>query len=211
MASNSARKPVHKSRVKPAAELPTTTKIKSKIKPARRSIKDAILEAAFEIIENGSSNQLTVDAVITRAGVSKGGFFHHFKSKEALLTTMVDWLLKAFEKDLPAETAAGNTSQEAFDAYIAHGFSGGGVRFRSGVVVLAIAAHHPELLEPIREYFRKRAAAVQASVTNPAAALAALLLSDGLWIMDALGIPPVSGEQRKEVQEVVRSWVLQST
>ena len=173
----------------------------------RKSIKNAILEAAFEIIENGSSSQLTVDAVITRAGVSKGGFFHHFKSKEALLATMVDWLLHSFEQDLPNGITPNDTSREAFDAYIAHGFSGGGVRFRSGVVVLAIAAHQPELLEPIRTFFRKRAAAVQANVANPATALAAMALADGLWIMDAIGIPPVTGEQRKQVEAEVRAWV----
>ncbi len=176
----------------------------------RKSIKNAILEAAFEIIENGSSSQLTVDAVITRAGVSKGGFFHHFKSKEALLATMVDWLLQSFEQDLPTGVTPDSTSQEAFDAYVAHGFSGGGVRFRSGVVVLAIAAHQPELLEPIRAFFRKRAAAIQSSVENPAAALAAMALADGLWIMDALGIPPVSGQQRQQVEAEVRSWVQKS-
>jgi AcrR family transcriptional regulator len=178
----------------------------------RKSVKAAILEAAFEIIENGSSNQLTVDAVITRAGVSKGGFFHHFKSKEALLTTMVDWLLKSFEQDLPPDATPQNTSREAFDAYVAHGFSGrgAGARYRSGVVVLAIAAHHPELLEPIREFFRKRAAAIQKNVNNPATALAAMLLADGLWIFDALGIPPVTGKQRKQVQDAVLDWVHRS-
>lgn len=177
---------------------------------SRKSIKNAILEAAFEIIENGSSNQLTVDAVITRAGVSKGGFFHHFKSKEALLSAMVDWLLNSFEKNLPAETV--KNSPEAFDAYVAHGFSGAGAdaRYRTGVVVFAIAAHQPELMEPIREYFRKRAAAVQANATNPAAALAVMLLADGLWLFDALGIPPVSGEQREQVQKTVLNWFHQS-
>lgn len=177
----------------------------------RKSIKNAILEAAFEIIENGSSNQLTVDAVITRAGVSKGGFFHHFKSKEALLSAMVDWLLKSFEKDLPAET--GSTSREAFDAYVTHGFSGAGAgaRYRTGVIVFAIAAHQPELLEPVREYFRKRAAAVQANASNPAAALAVMLLSDGLWLFDALGVPPVSGKQREQVRKTVLDWFHQAT
>jgi AcrR family transcriptional regulator len=177
---------------------------------ARQSIKDAILEAAFEIIENGSSNQLTVDAVITRAGVSKGGFFHHFKSKEMLLATMVDWLLKSFEKELPTESEAKRASEKAIDTYVAHGFSGGGARFRSGVVVLAIAAHQPELLEPIREHFRKRAKLVQENVSNPAAALAAMLMADGLWLFDALGIPPFTGKQREEVQTAALNWVHQS-
>ena len=177
----------------------------------RKSVKNAILEAAFEIIENGSSSQLTVDAVINRAGVSKGGFFHHFESKEALLKAMVDWWLKSFEQDLPSVAVTKkNASKKDFDAYIAHGFSGGGARFRSGVVVLAIAAHHPQLMQPIKAYFRKRAAAVQASSANPAAALAAMSLADGLWIMDALGIPPISGRQRKQVEQEIRSWVQKS-
>ena len=175
----------------------------------RISVKEAILEAAFEIIENGSSNELTVDAVIARAGVSKGGFFHHFKTKDALLATMVDWLLQSFEKDLPADATPTSTSKEAFDAYVAHGFSGGGAaaRYRSGVVVLAIAAHHPKLLEPIRDFFRKRSAAIQKNVSNPSTALAAMVLADGLWIFDALGIPPVTGKQRKEVQKAVLDWI----
>src|SRR5258706_10825028 len=52
--------------------------------PARGSARTLLLDAAVEIIRTKGLNATTVDELCARAGVTKGAFFHHFPSKEAL-------------------------------------------------------------------------------------------------------------------------------
>lgn len=54
--------------------------------PTRRRILDA---AERLVIENGFS-ATSVDAVLAAAGASKGSFFHHFPTKDALARALVD-------------------------------------------------------------------------------------------------------------------------
>lgn len=46
--------------------------------------RERILESAQELILSRGFSSMTVDAICQSAGITKGGFFHHFPSKEAL-------------------------------------------------------------------------------------------------------------------------------
>lgn len=49
-----------------------------------------LLEAALAVIREKGYAATTVDDICARAGVTKGSFFHHFKSKEELVLATVD-------------------------------------------------------------------------------------------------------------------------
>lgn len=51
------------------------------------SAKDRILDAALCVIRSKGYSATTVDELCAEAGVTKGAFFHHFKSKEDLAVT----------------------------------------------------------------------------------------------------------------------------
>lgn len=55
-----------------------------KTDPTKPTSRDALLGAATELIRTKGYASTTVDDLCTRAGVSKGTFFHNFKSKEDL-------------------------------------------------------------------------------------------------------------------------------
>jgi TetR/AcrR family transcriptional regulator, transcriptional repressor for nem operon len=42
------------------------------------------MEAAFTLVRRKGLSATSVDDICAAAGVSKGAFFHHFKSKDAL-------------------------------------------------------------------------------------------------------------------------------
>jgi TetR/AcrR family transcriptional regulator, transcriptional repressor for nem operon len=52
--------------------------------PRRVTAKDKLLEAALTVIRQKGYSATTVDDLCAAAGVTKGAFFHHFDSKEAL-------------------------------------------------------------------------------------------------------------------------------
>jgi TetR/AcrR family transcriptional repressor of nem operon len=52
--------------------------------PAKPDARSKLLDAALSVIRAKGYAATTVDELCTAAGVTKGAFFHHFKSKEAL-------------------------------------------------------------------------------------------------------------------------------
>ncbi len=52
--------------------------------PAKPSARTKILEAALSVIRTKGYSATTVDDLCAAAGVTKGAFFHHFKSKDEL-------------------------------------------------------------------------------------------------------------------------------
>jgi TetR/AcrR family transcriptional repressor of nem operon len=52
--------------------------------PKQANAKEKLLEAALTVIRSKGYAATTVDELCAAAGVTKGAFFHHFRSKEAL-------------------------------------------------------------------------------------------------------------------------------
>jgi TetR/AcrR family transcriptional repressor of nem operon len=55
-----------------------------------RDARDKLLDAALKMIRERGYGATSVDALCAEAGVTKGAFFHHFKSKEALGVAAAD-------------------------------------------------------------------------------------------------------------------------
>lgn len=62
-------------------------------KASEESRREQIVQAAFRVATREGLEQLTIRLVAAEAGLSTGLVFFHFKSKEALLLTLLDWLL----------------------------------------------------------------------------------------------------------------------
>ena len=58
--------------------------------PQRQTAKQVLLNAALNVIRAKGYTATTVDHLCHAAGVSKGAFFHHFASKEALAVAAAD-------------------------------------------------------------------------------------------------------------------------
>lgn len=52
--------------------------------------KTRLLEAAFDVIRTKGYSATSVDDICAAAGVTKGGFFHHFRSKQDLAVAAAD-------------------------------------------------------------------------------------------------------------------------
>ena len=56
--------------------------------------KEAILEAAFEVVAEKGYFQTTVEDIAQKAGVAKGTVYLHFKDKPDIYIGLVDWLFE---------------------------------------------------------------------------------------------------------------------
>lgn len=60
-------------------------------RPAPSSTRDKLLEAAVKLVRRQGFAGTSVDQLCGEAGVTKGAFFHHFVSKEALGVALADY------------------------------------------------------------------------------------------------------------------------
>lgn len=64
--------------------------------------RERILESALQLMQERGISGLGVEAIMERAGVGKGSFYHFFKSKEGLLESALEELIQRIEGDLTA-------------------------------------------------------------------------------------------------------------
>ncbi|KSB87772.1 hypothetical protein AS593_17850 [Caulobacter vibrioides] len=82
-------------------------------------VRRALLEAAVALAEEQGLGGITVQAVADRAGVTKGGLFHHFGSKQALIDAVFDFMLEQMEETLDRLMAQDEGGYGAFTrAYV---------------------------------------------------------------------------------------------
>ena len=61
-----------------------------------------IMEAAIKLFSNSGYNKASVDDICAEAGISKGAFYHHFKSKQELFLALLDGWLEAIDNSIEA-------------------------------------------------------------------------------------------------------------
>ncbi len=90
-----------------------------------RQTAERITAAALELLERKSFAELSVAEIARRAGVSVGGFYARFPSKEALLqyfdATIVEGILSRAGRELDSERLAGRSARAVVRTYIGLG------------------------------------------------------------------------------------------
>lgn len=130
-----------------------------------------LLQVAANAIRAEGPERVAVAAVMAEAGLTHGGFYAHFKSKDALVAAAIGRMFEDARARFDHETA-GHDLAEGLSAYIdfylskkhrdARGF---------GCPMAALSSDAPRLAEPAREQF---ATGVQQATTTLAGKLAEL-------------------------------------
>jgi AcrR family transcriptional regulator len=71
-----------------------------------------IMESAIKLFSNSGYNKASVDDICAEAGISKGAFYHHFKSKQGLFLALLDGWLQTIDNAI--ETSKELTAPETF-------------------------------------------------------------------------------------------------
>lgn len=168
--------------------------------------RERILDAAERLLLQRGPHQLSVDAVIKEAELSKGGFFHHFPTKDALLVALLDRLVERVTRRIEEIAAKDPEPRGArLRAQIAVGFETHGPEVdTSRALVLAFieaASALPALAQRSRTL---NAESFARDIDEGIPAGRAIMIQfalDGFWLAEALGSVSLSASQKKAFRD----------
>ncbi|MER8105776.1 TetR/AcrR family transcriptional regulator [Kitasatospora sp. NPDC094016] len=105
------------------------------------SLPEALVAAAFELLDEYGQEKVSMREVARRAGVSAGAPFRHFADRQALLTALADRVLADFARCQEAEVAAVDPAE---------GSARGSVMRAVGLGFVRYALHHPHRFDLVR-------------------------------------------------------------
>ncbi|WP_430253139.1 TetR/AcrR family transcriptional regulator [Neorhizobium sp. DAR64872/K0K18] len=152
-------------------------------------VRRALIDHAARLAVEQGLAAVTVQAVSDAAGVTKGGFMHHFPSKQALVDAVFTELIEIIDRDIQTRITADSESYGVFTrAYLASVFEASLDAESGPWVSLSMSwLTDPDLRALWAKWFEDRIA--RHSDTDGDLKLAIVrLAADGLWISDLAGI-----------------------
>jgi AcrR family transcriptional regulator len=167
--------------------------------------RDRLLDAAADVLLTSGAENVTLIAIAERAGVSKGGLLHHFPSKRAVVTALVDRLVDQFDAAL---RAAGPEPGAATRAYLTGTLEPtastvGAKSDRLAAALLAATLIDPEALSPLRRTYEDWQHRLENDGIDPAAATAVRLAVDGWWLARLLDLAPPTGRLHEQTHALL--------
>lgn len=168
-------------------------------KKAPQETRQKLIEAAVALFVTDPT-QFTLDAVVAKAKVSKGGLLHHFPNKEALLSGIVEfaeqvWLNRlAYELEQEPEGVPGRWCR----AYIRTCFDLNEQEKLLNAALRNMQSLYPELLAKF-EYQKWNID--RDDGLPPGRALVIQLACDGLWLTEYVDMPSLTRVELAQLKE----------
>ncbi len=167
----------------------------------RGNSREALLDAAEEIVRENGAAHLSFNAISARAGVSKGGLLYHFPTKEALLQALLERVSVALAEARKAES--GKLPESATQELKAHILAAGYFHSRRlqgvGIALLAAGAHDPKLLAPAREAREALVERIHSPILPRPFTTIVMLALEGLWALEILGVYTPNSDERQDI------------
>jgi AcrR family transcriptional regulator len=174
-----------------------------------QKVRAALIDATVAMIAEQGLARVTVDAVAKAAGVTKGGLFHHFPSKQALIDGVLDMMMDDADAKLDRLMAADPDPQGRFTRALLTGLLSEDIEDEgapSRTLCLSMLAD-PSLQQRWAGWVAGRVERHAATDDNPRCAIVRLA-TDGLWLLSVFGDgapPPISDAVRDELIAMTRT------
>lgn len=158
----------------------------SKDQPRKRQpevVRQNLVDGAARLAAEQGPAAVTVQAVAQAAGVTKGGLFHHFPTKEALLVGMFTDLLRQLDAQLDAAIAEDPEPYGSFTrAYVDSALQQGDQGFASEWRALTVSMMYDAGLHTMwSDWRRARLERHKETDSNPMHEIVRLA-ADGVWL-----------------------------
>lgn len=177
-----------------------------------RSSRADILDAAERVILRDGPSRFRIDAVLAEAGVSKGGFFHHFPTKEALFSALLARLSNGLVDRIRAAVARDPVRHgRSLRAQIEQAFNiAPAERDRTQALALALISAASESKEVAKQVRRSNELGLRAATSDgvdPGVALVVQFALDGFFITEALGTMRLTPARRDALRQALLALV----
>jgi len=145
-------------------------------------VRESLLNAAFELAASKGMADVTVNKVSELADVTKGAFFNHFDSKDALVTELMQMLLTRLDKQFDRLMAEEENSDGCFTrSYIKAAFSEGAAERKIWGALLSLMASRDQVGRVWDNWLSERLK--RHSQTDSRTELRVIrLAADGVWL-----------------------------
>jgi AcrR family transcriptional regulator len=174
-------------------------------KKRRPSRKESMLQAAVGLVASKGIDALTIDALATVMGVTKGGIQYHFPSKHQLFMETLEYLLFCFDSDVTEKAAEANGRGRWLKAYVELTVGKITAEDRVAGAMLAILTCEDPRAEPYRRYTSQWRKLAIADGVDPATAMVVRLAADSMWTERVFG--GASVKESKLVRERLLSMI----
>lgn len=182
----------------------------------------AMLRSARELIVERGIDRLSMDQLALRCEKSKGAVMYHFKTRRALLQALIEeyaehmterlcrneaWAVSNLnEAERNDEEARGRALIAAYVRWFREFDADSSEWAQVGVSLLALASHDPELLEPVRAWYRRliaRAEALPFRVRSKV--IFCLMAMEGLFFTRKFSLDGMTADQKEAVFAEMRA------
>lgn len=163
-------------------------------------VRQGLIDAATAMIADQGLARLTVDSVAKAAGVTKGGLFHHFPTKQALIDGVLDMMIEEVDCTVDEMMSADPEPHGRFTRALLNSvlsYDRVAERAHSRTLCLALIAD-PSLQRRWARWLTERIDRHAGTDDNISCAIVRLA-TDGLWVSslyDGEAQPPVSNDVR---------------
>lgn len=150
-----------------------------------QNVRDRVVQAAEDLLKEEGIYSLTLSRVLSKAGVSKGGFFHHFATKEELIHALLEHGTASFDRVREQFRAEGVGETEArIRASFHH------IRNRDNFMLVSVAAvaSDPALIQVVTSRMRESVELGIAEGLPPEKVRMVLLAVQGLFMERIFGV-----------------------
>ncbi|MYN44778.1 TetR family transcriptional regulator [Pseudoduganella sp. FT93W] len=176
----------------------------------RTSKRDQLLDAAASIVSTQGVQHLTIEAVAAAANVTKAGLIYHFKTRDDLLSALVERLIKDF--DVQANTAQrpvtqALTTKSALNKMSIETFDMPSDLRQLMANLLAAVSFHPQLMPPVQALYARNYdwLAQNSEQVDQALVIAAAL--DGIALLELLNLHQFTSQQRDAMRGALESAI----
>ena len=180
--------------------------------PGRSSSREKLLDAAADLISQGSVHELTLEGVAAAAGVTKGGLIYHFKTKDELLGALVERMIELLDQRSRDKAAKrGNTTSALLQALVDDTFDMPRSEKQLLANLLAAATHYPHLLGPVQQAYDRIYSEFADAGPHAGLALAIAAALDGLSLLELLNLHQFSKRQREAMRRALQQLAQTAT
>jgi len=174
-------------------------KLKSSPKKQPEIVRANLLTALADLIAERGLSNVPIDLVALKAGVSKGGLFHHFPSKQALLEELCRDVLRELDKKIDDcinddPEPKGRFIRAYIRAFLKPLKIYDTVKlFRA---FISETSHYPLITTIYRDWFNER---LQKQKDSPLSLKAKMIFYaiDGIWLEECVGVFASSPKERE--------------